>query len=75
MLCCDMTHLLGHQVDFPTHVGEDVHTVASLLKLYLRELPEPVVDHYNYRKVIDATKGMHMHGDRFCIFNRAMLLT
>jgi len=33
--------------------------VASLLKLYLRELPEPVVDHYNYRKVLDATKGMH----------------
>ncbi|XP_065906715.1 rho GTPase-activating protein 24-like isoform X2 [Dysidea avara] len=47
----------GHQIEFPTHVGEDVHTVASLLKLYLRELPEPVVDHYNYRKIIDATKA------------------
>lgn len=47
----------GNQVEFPTHLGEDVHTVASLLKLYLRELPEPVVQHYNYRKVIDATKA------------------
>ncbi|XP_010897526.1 rho GTPase-activating protein 22 isoform X3 [Esox lucius] len=26
----------------------DVHTVASLLKLYLRELPEPVVPYKNY---------------------------
>ena len=40
-----------------TDLGEDVHTVASLLKLYLRDLPEPVVDHYHYRKIIDATKG------------------
>ena len=51
-------YCLGNQL---TDLGEDVHTVASLLKLYLRELPEPVVDHYNYRKVIDATKGTCMY--------------
>lgn len=31
----------GCQQDFPP--TEDVHTVASLLKLFLRELPEPLV--------------------------------
>lgn len=32
---------LGSQKDIPAN--EDIHTVASLLKLYLRELPEPVI--------------------------------
>ena len=58
--CC-----LCRQGNQSTDLGEDVHTVASLLKLYLRDLPEPVVDHYNYRKIIDATKGMYIHYDTY----------
>lgn len=33
----------------------DVHTVASLLKLYLRELPEPVVPWTQYQAFLDCT--------------------
>lgn len=33
----------------------DVHTVASLLKLYLRELPEPVVPWTQYQDFLDCT--------------------
>lgn len=36
----------GSQLDFSPH--EDLHTVASLLKLYLRELPEPLVPFVYY---------------------------
>ncbi|TRY98654.1 hypothetical protein DNTS_005898 [Danionella cerebrum] len=34
----------------------DVHTVASLLKLYLRELPEPVVPFSKYEEFLACTK-------------------
>ncbi|XP_068429783.1 rho GTPase-activating protein 24 isoform X2 [Clinocottus analis] len=34
----------------------DVHTVASLLKLYLRELPEPVVPFHKYHDFLSCTK-------------------
>ena len=34
----------------------DVHTVASLLKGYLRELPEPVISFDLYEPLIDAAK-------------------
>ena len=30
----------------------DIHTVASLLKMYLRELPEPVVPFENFGPLI-----------------------
>lgn len=33
----------------------DVHTVGSLLKLYLRELPEPVVPWSQYQDFLDST--------------------
>jgi hypothetical protein len=33
----------------------DVHTVASLLKLYLRELPEPVVPWSQYQDFLSCT--------------------
>ncbi|NXL75292.1 RHG25 protein, partial [Leptocoma aspasia] len=47
------------------HRDTDVHTVASLLKLYLRELPEPVVPWLQYEQFLlcaqaleaDQTKG------------------
>lgn len=36
----------------------DVHTVASLLKLYLRELPEPVVPWTQYEDFLDCTNTL-----------------
>lgn len=45
----------GSQEDFSSM--EDVHTVASLLKLYLRELPEPVVPFLFYESYKEALKG------------------
>lgn len=34
----------------------DVHTVASLLKLYLRELPEPVIPFHKYDEFLTCAK-------------------
>lgn len=34
----------------------DVHTVASLLKLYLRELPEPLVPYSRYEEFLACGK-------------------
>ncbi|GCB70598.1 hypothetical protein scyTo_0010815 [Scyliorhinus torazame] len=34
----------------------DVHTVASLLKLYLRELPEPVIPYAKYDEFLSCAK-------------------
>lgn len=50
-----MSLCLGCQQDFsPT---EDVHNVASLLKLYLRELPEPLVPFVCYSHFHSAVKS------------------
>lgn len=38
------------------HRNTDIHTVTSLLKSYLRELPEPVVPFDRYDRLIDAAK-------------------
>ncbi|KAM4745083.1 rho GTPase-activating protein 25 [Anableps anableps] len=43
----------GERPSFPSDT--DVHTVASLLKLYLRELPEPVVPWSQYQAFLDCT--------------------
>lgn len=43
----------GERPSFPRDT--DVHTVASLLKLYLRELPEPVVPWTQYQDFLDCT--------------------
>lgn len=45
----------GSQQDF--RESEDVHTVASLLKLYLRELPEPVIPYVYYESYRQALQG------------------
>lgn len=45
----------GSQEDFST--SEDVHTVASLLKLYLRELPQPIVPFVFYDSYKQALEG------------------
>ena len=46
----------GSQEDFSA--TEDVHTVASLFKLYLRELPEPVVPFVFYESFRESLKGI-----------------
>ncbi|XP_024861356.1 rho GTPase-activating protein 25 isoform X2 [Kryptolebias marmoratus] len=46
----------GERPSFPSDT--DVHTVASLLKLYLRELPEPVVPWSQYQDFLDCTNLM-----------------
>lgn len=38
------------------HSNTDVHTVASLLKLYLRELPEPVIPFHKYDEFLTCAK-------------------
>ncbi|KAF7199656.1 rho GTPase-activating protein 25 isoform X1 [Nothobranchius furzeri] len=43
----------GERPSFPSDT--DVHTVASLLKLYLRELPEPVIPWSQYQDFLDCT--------------------
>ncbi|XP_070760270.1 rho GTPase-activating protein 25 [Enoplosus armatus] len=43
----------GERPSFPSDT--DVHTVASLLKLYLRELPQPVVPWTQYQDFLDCT--------------------
>ncbi|XP_063051004.1 rho GTPase-activating protein 25 isoform X2 [Engraulis encrasicolus] len=43
----------GERPSFPSDT--DVHTVGSLLKLYLRELPEPVVPWSQYQDFLDCS--------------------
>ncbi|XP_072289801.1 rho GTPase-activating protein 25 [Eucyclogobius newberryi] len=50
----------GERPSFPSDT--DVHTVASLLKLYLRELPEPVVPWGQYQDFLDCTNIMDSPG-------------
>ncbi|XP_061673814.1 rho GTPase-activating protein 25 isoform X2 [Syngnathoides biaculeatus] len=49
----------GERPSFPSDT--DVHTVASLLKLYLRELPEPVVPWAQYQDFLDCTNMLDTH--------------
>ncbi|XP_062307959.1 rho GTPase-activating protein 25 isoform X1 [Osmerus eperlanus] len=44
----------GERPSFPSDT--DVHTVASLFKLYLRELPEPVVPWTQYQDFLDSSR-------------------
>ncbi|KAM6944987.1 rho GTPase-activating protein 25 [Lycodopsis pacificus] len=46
----------GERPSFPSDT--DVHTVASLLKLYLRELPQPVVPWTQYQDFLDCTNQL-----------------
>ncbi|KAF7656688.1 hypothetical protein LDENG_00037440 [Lucifuga dentata] len=50
----------GERPSFPRDT--DVHTVASLLKLYLRELPEPVVPWTQYQDFLDCTSMLDSSG-------------
>ncbi|KAM9858833.1 rho GTPase-activating protein 25 [Aulostomus maculatus] len=48
----------GERPSFPSDT--DVHTVGSLLKLYLRELPEPVVPWTQYQDFLDCTNMLDL---------------
>ncbi|CAL9707872.1 unnamed protein product [Knipowitschia caucasica] len=50
----------GERPSFPSDT--DVHTVASLLKLYLRELPEPVIPWSQYQNFLDCTQTLDCPG-------------
>lgn len=50
----------GERPSFPSDT--DVHTVASLLKLYLRELPQPVVPWTQYQDFLDCTSLLDSPG-------------
>ena len=53
----------------------DVHSVASLLKLYLRELPEPIVPRQFYEPVMKIVqRDMHLNPDK-AMNNLQALLT
>ncbi|KAK7933401.1 hypothetical protein WMY93_004297 [Mugilogobius chulae] len=52
----------GERPSFPSDT--DVHTVASLLKLYLRELPEPVVPWTQYQDFLDCTNILDSPGQK-----------
>ncbi|XP_072244613.1 rho GTPase-activating protein 25 isoform X2 [Leuresthes tenuis] len=54
----------GERPSFPSDT--DVHTVASLLKLYLRELPEPVVPWSQYQDFLDCTNQLDSSSKEGC---------
>lgn len=45
----------------------DVHTVASLLKLYLRELPEPVVPFNKYTEFLSTAQLLTKDKEEVCV--------
>lgn len=53
-MMCILTLTLTHL--FVLCSNTDVHTVASLLKLYLRELPEPVIPYHKYDEFLTCAK-------------------
>lgn len=52
----------SHLAACPSCSRTDVHTVASLLKLYLRQLPEPLVPHRRYQDFLLC--GQKLSSDR-----------
>ena len=39
------------------HVIQDIHSVPSLLKMYFRELPNPICTYHLYDKFVEAAKS------------------
>lgn len=67
-----MLHMIWRDVTYlfapppPISLGEkihDVHEVATLLKMYFRELPEPVVPTAFYHPMLEAS----VKASRFCV--------
>jgi len=62
--------------DNPANVVLDVHTVASLLKSYLRELPEPLVPYEIYNQVMTiVTREIPVIGKHSAAVKLGKLLT
>lgn len=58
---------------FPPYLSNtDVHTVASLLKLYLRELPEPLVPFSRYQEFLIC--GKKIPSDREQVISSSSIL-
>lgn len=51
---------------FLTCSNTDVHTVASLLKLYLRELPEPVIPFSKYEDFLTCAQLLAKDEEEVC---------
>lgn len=69
---CHKNNFLRLVVEIPSVNGvfacsdTDVHTVASLLKLYLRELPEPVVPWTQYHDFLSCTNSLDSCTSEVC---------
>lgn len=49
--------MLASTLCFPvSYSSTDVHTVASLLKLYIRELPEPIIPFSKYTQFLSCAQ-------------------
>ena len=46
---------IGELIDFKQDQWSDIHLLAGLLKLYFRELPEPVIPFNMYDRFINIT--------------------
>ncbi|XP_058271241.1 rho GTPase-activating protein 24 isoform X2 [Hemibagrus wyckioides] len=57
----------------PSFDSTDVHTVASLLKLYLRELPEPLVPFSRYQEFLICGKKISSHREQGLLELRNLL--
>ncbi|KAJ7996445.1 hypothetical protein DPEC_G00237150 [Dallia pectoralis] len=51
----------------PSFDSTDVHTVASLLKLYLRELPEPLVPFSRYQDLLLCEQKISAERKQVCL--------
>lgn len=61
MYCSMLSHYLCgilcfHVHPLFSHSSTDVHTVASLLKLYIRELPEPIIPFSKYAQLLSCAQ-------------------
>ena len=81
-VCCVTSDLqnLRRQFDRSYARGEDmlreknVHVAANLLKLFFRELPEPLFSSALYQQFLDAIKLADTHNQRVTLLNTLALL-
>jgi hypothetical protein len=56
-------HLLPDEVPTSSIIIRDVNTVAQIFKMAIRDLPEPLVTHDVYRKLVDTHKKYNVRID------------